>query len=371
MGPQRNIAVYAGIFVIAGLTILMWLSLKVEGVTLGVRTYTLRAEFDSVLGLSPGNPVTFRGVEIGRVGESTIDTRTGQPSVTILINERWPLHENAVARLVLPDFFGRKAIDISYPEGGPQGRQLTAGDMIRTEQTTDLATALSNLGDLSGDVRHLITSIDENQQRAFSSFSDMIDENRPRVGAILASAEITMPRIDETVRTIGDVAGRIRDGNGTMARLVNDPELAENLSQGVANFRAVTQRLSSGEGTLGRLVQDEDIYSQLQVTMGNLQDASEGLRDLFSEENGTVNSLGQLADDLHETMPDLRETLANAREITDKINSGQGTIGLLINDPTLYNELRQALRRIGETFEEAEETGVVRTFLSVFFGAFI
>ena len=87
MGTHRTIAVYVGIFVIIGLTLLMWLSLEVEGVAFGVKTYTLQAEFDDVLGLSPGNPVTFRGVEIGKVGPLGISPDTGRPQVTIFVRE--------------------------------------------------------------------------------------------------------------------------------------------------------------------------------------------------------------------------------------------------------------------------------------------
>lgn len=375
MGAQRTVAVYVGIFVIAGLTILMWLSLKLEHITIGAQVYRLHAEFDSLLGLQQGNAVTFRGVDVGKIAATAIDPTTGQPRVTLEIETDWPLRENAVARIVQPELFGRRAIDITYPPEGPSGRLLTDGDHIATRPSVDLATALADIGDsiggTTGDLRGLIQHVDQNQQRAFDAFTSMIEDSRPRVEAILASAEVALPRIEETARTINDVARRVRDGEGTLARLVNDPALADDITVAAASIRDLSERLASGEGTLGRLLRDEALYDDARATASNLREASQGMRDLFADEQGSIARLGALADDLHAAVPDLRETLANMREVTAKINSGEGTIGLLVNDPTLYNELRQALRRIGETFEEAEETGVVRTFLGVFFGAFI
>jgi phospholipid/cholesterol/gamma-HCH transport system substrate-binding protein len=341
MGKERTIAVYVGIFVIVGLTVLMWLSLEVEGVALGARHYELVAEFDEVLGLSAGNPVTFRGVEIGRVGAMSMDEQTSRPRVALRIRQEWRLRENAQARLVQPDLLGQRSIDVAYPEEGPQGGEIPDGGVVATVETYDLARALQGLGESIGgttdDVRALIQNIDENQERAFTSFTDLIDENRPRIDSVLADLEETVPQISETTQVIKDVAERIRDGEGTMARLVNDPTLADDLS----------------------------------ATVASLREGSEGLATLFAEEEGAPASIATLVAELNETMPELRETVANLREVSSKINDGQGTIGLLVNDPELYNELRNVLKRISETFEEAEETGVIRTFLAVFLGAFV
>jgi phospholipid/cholesterol/gamma-HCH transport system substrate-binding protein len=157
----------------------------------------------------------------------------------------------------------------------------------------------------------------------------------------------------------------VRDGDGTVARLLNDPNLADDFQSTVANLRDVSARLSASDGAAWRLLEDEQMAEDLTVSMSNLRSASETLSELFDGEMGT------LAEDLGEIIPDLREFLNNMTEISGKINEGEGTIGKLVNDDALYTELRAALKRVNDTLEEAEETGVIRTFLAVMFGAVI
>ncbi len=363
MGGQRTTAVYVGIFVIVGVVILMWFSVRTEGIIAGDR-HTLHAEFDDVLGLSRGNPVTFRGVEIGKIGPMDVNPETGRPRVTLWIQREWPLRENAQARLVLPSMLGQRAIDIFYPEEGPAGAALADGDVITTQRTHDMAQALTQIGDVAGEIRHLITSVDENQERAFGAFTSLIEDNRARIDELIV-------KVDSTTDTVSEVASRITEGEGTLSRLVNDPALADDITVGAANFREVSERMALADGTLWRLIEDDALHGDLETTTTSIRDIAEGLQGVFGEEGGAFAAFGDLADEIQTLTPELSETLASLREITRKINEGEGTIGLLVNDPEVYHELRASLRRLGETFEEAEETGAVRTFLAVIFGAFI
>ncbi|MGH7806521.1 MAG: hypothetical protein ACRENT_00320, partial [Thermodesulfobacteriota bacterium] len=52
-------------------------------------------------------------------------------------------------------------------------------------------------------------------------------------------------------------------------------------------------------------------------------------------------------------LPDLKETVSNFREISERLEGGEGTMGALINDPTLYDNLKGVLG-------EAERSRFVR-----------
>ena len=47
--------------------------------------------------------------------------------------------------------------------------------------------------------------------------------------------------------------------------------------------------------------------------------------------------------DLDGTMQQVNRTLANVEEMTQKLNSNEGSLGLLMRDPTLYNNLNATL----------------------------
>ncbi|HQH12470.1 MAG TPA: hypothetical protein PLS31_08595, partial [Candidatus Sumerlaeota bacterium] len=55
-------------------------------------------------------------------------------------------------------------------------------------------------------------------------------------------------------------------------------------------------------------------------------------------------------------------------KISQKVNEGNGTLGKLVNDPSLFDNANTAVTQIKAQFEEAEEQSVVRTFLSIVLG---
>ena len=69
--------------------------------------------------------------------------------------------------------------------------------------------------------------------------------------------------------------------------------------------------------------------------------------------------------------PKIGEAAENFLEVSRKVNTGEGTIAKLVNDPELYDDLRRTVGQIRKTFEEGEEQSVLRTFLGVFFGSMI
>lgn len=375
MGAQKTTAVYVGIFVIAGLVIMMWLSLKVGNLTIGAQTYDVQAEFSSVLGLDQGNPVTLRGVEIGRIGQTTFDPETQRPRVALKIDTQWTLRENAIARIVQPNLLGQRSVDIIYPDEGPMGRELANGDSITTRDAADLAEVLSEIGSTLdgtlGDFRDLAQSLNENQDRALNAITSLVEDNRPRVESILERIDNALPQIEETAQSISDVARSIREGRGLLGRLVSDETLASDIQIAASNLREISERIGEADGTLWRLLEEDDLYNEVSGLVDDLSASAQSLNEFMGQEDGPMSSLGDIAAALDEAMPDLRAAAQNLREVSAKINNGTGTIGLLVNDPALYHELRATLARVNETFEEAEETGVVRTFLAVFFGAFI
>lgn len=84
-----------------------------------------------------------------------------------------------------------------------------------------------------------------------------------------------------------------------------------------------------------------------------------------------------LAEMISENRDDVRRTIQNVAEITDKINNGRGTIGLLINDnqlhenaTTLVTDARLVVREMRESLEDTREQAPVTSFLRAALTAF-
>lgn len=82
---------WVGLFVLFGLTALVFLGLRVANVQgfSAEKTYTLYATFDNIGGLKARAPIKVGGVVIGRVANIELDPKTYTPRVALAINERF------------------------------------------------------------------------------------------------------------------------------------------------------------------------------------------------------------------------------------------------------------------------------------------
>jgi phospholipid/cholesterol/gamma-HCH transport system substrate-binding protein len=115
-----------------------------------------------------------------------------------------------------------------------------------------------------------------------------------------------------------------------------------------ADVKEITGKINAGQGTIGKLVNDDTLYNDA--------------RDVLNELKAAVKERGLIRN--------LESSMANLNEITEKINHGEGTLGLLVNDESLYLEVKQMINDIRATVDEMRETSPIVTFSSIFFGAF-
>jgi phospholipid/cholesterol/gamma-HCH transport system substrate-binding protein len=92
-----------------------------------------------------------------------------------------------------------------------------------------------------------------------------------------------------------------------------------------------------------------------------LSRATPGLENLQK----VLSNLASLTEDLAKPESDLRKSLEEIRQIIGKINQGQGSLGLLVNDPSLYRETARAAAEIGKITDSlAENKGLLGAMLN-------
>ena len=208
------------------------------------------------------------------------------------------------------------------------------------------------------------TEREEGRSRLFT----IIEENRDNIRRTTESFASAAPRIESLATNMDELLADIRDGKGTLGKLANDDTAYNNLTQVSADLKDILAKIKAGDGTVGKLVNSDEMHDQLKTAFSNLSDAADSLKQTLGENREDIRSF---VEQLGGLGPKLKETMENARDISAKINQGEGTLGKLVNDPSLYNDVKRAVNQIGETFEGGEEQGVIRSFFGVLFGALI
>ena len=140
--------ILVGIFVLVGITCLSYLAIRLGKLEMfGAHGYVLFADFASVAGLKPGDPVEIAGVKIGRVeGMSLADDKA---RLTLRLDDGVKLQEDVIASVRARGLIGDKFVLVSP---GASDKIIPPGGKIReTDSPPDIPDLIGKIvgGDLT------------------------------------------------------------------------------------------------------------------------------------------------------------------------------------------------------------------------------
>jgi phospholipid/cholesterol/gamma-HCH transport system substrate-binding protein len=136
--------------------------------------------------------------------------------------------------------------------------------------------------------------------------------------AIIASLETTSESVEVVALQLAEIMTKINSGKGTLGRLIQDSVIAENINETIENFK------TSSEG----------LDQTIEATKENVFAFMESLQKTAAKTEVASNQLG---------------------EIMVKVNSGQGTLGMLIQDSTTAVHLTETILNLKESSEGLNE----------------
>jgi phospholipid/cholesterol/gamma-HCH transport system substrate-binding protein len=376
--------VKVGVFVIVSLAILSMLILQQSwGIHWFSQSVKVITYLPDVGGLKSGAPVWLAGIEIGRVRQVGIvppEVHTGNAEIFQEINKL----KQQIAELNMIDPPPFREID----QLQDRIRDLRV-DMriveVRLEISPEYLDRISADSDISIGSRGLIGDsfidispgtpgmppprkgdyylIESIQQPGFreimtgandvvanfgiltDQFKMIVEKISPEkfgtsVGELLDDSQSAIRQVNETFIHATALIDTIHSGEGTMARIISDPELYHRLSDSLERFNSIIETIQQGEGTIGRLISDPALFESADAAIRK----AEVVIDRIEKGEGT---LGKLTTDtaLYENS---RIAVESFVRIMDEIDRGEGTIGMLIKNPSLYNNLDQSTAEISK-----------------------
>jgi len=372
-----------GLFFCLGMFILGVLTLKVEHFDeMFQKKYELKTYFTSAGGLKKGDSVSVAGVKVGEVTDVRLED--GKVAVVMSINEGVPIKSDAVAMITVGSLLGGKYVDISH--GSQQAPVVEPGGMIRGKDTPDVNALLEKIELAVGGIGELTRSFQQ-QFEGSQEFFDTLRQSGPKLNKTLTALQEITEKIRSGEGTIGklvyddsvyqkaeDIAAALRTASEKLAKILTENEKTINeslaamketmpeLKASVASLKSIAAKIDKGEGTVGKLVNDPQLYEDLSTTVATV-------RTLLAKVEKGEGPLGNLLGD-EKFFADAREAVANLNSVAAKIDSGKGTLGMLINDPSLFEEMKKIVEEGREAVRGAKEQIPVGAFTSVLFSAF-
>ncbi len=326
MSQQRSIEVKVGILILVALGMLGGFIVVMGGLSFEA-TYRVNVDFANPGGLQAGAPVRLAGIRVGRI--SSIEFRgTDQNAmgggtlirVVAEIEKQYQpsIHENArwfvSTQGVLGEFF------LAVDPGSPDRPTLQDGAVVNGVSPPRLDLLLSEAYEL---LHHAYLGITQNEDKLKETFDGLHQTLR-------GSGHFFSRNTDKIDRLVDNMEGLTVDASETLAaareRYVDNPKIVRTIDNMEQTSAALRQDLSPLLSESRKLVSD---VSRVTAVLG-------------SDEQ--LQRYQQITRDAGSMMNDGRGAAAEAKQMVSDVKAGKGTIGALMRDEAVYDDLQEFLR---------------------------
>jgi len=321
-----------GLFFILGLA-LTWVTFETlrGGKVFKDQGYNLIAGFESLKELKEGDEVRMAGVKIGEVEKTRLAGRRAE--AVLRISHQVKVKSDANAMIVMAGLIGTNYLSISL--GTEAASDLPDGAEITTKTTPDLNSVMTQVGELG---KKLETAIGD-----------------------LSSA----------------LSGDGKEGTGIIKKIDQlVTENRENISKTTANLQEITTKVNKGEGTLGRLISDPKMYDELVTTIAEIKNGASEAKTFIANAQKIIDqvksgqgAIGALVFD-QKTGDDIKVSIANIRSVSEKISRGEGSLGKLLSDESLFRDAQSIMKKADRALDGLDDTGPITAVGVVYGGLF-
>lgn len=261
------------------------------------------AIYNEINNLSESNPVKVNGVQVGVVKKINFPLAKGDHRVLVKIGmeKDIPIPQNSMARIE-SDLLGSNMINLIMHS---DTNYLQSGDTLRSDVSTTIQ-----------------------------------EEVNLQMKPVKQKAENLMLQLDSVLAVV---------------QYIFNEDTRDNIAQSFVSIKRTIRNLESTTSSLDGLVKKEK--SRLDVIIGNIESITTNLKGNNEKINRTFNNIANISDTLSRarvgyTLARLDSTLNDLQKVTNRIENGQGSLGMLVNNDTLYHKLESSAENLDKLTED-------------------
>lgn len=337
MKVARDVKV--GLFVLAGILFsALVIFLIGDERRLFASSAEFKAKFTDVQGLKSGAPVRMGGIDIGHVKSvgysKDPDDQTIYVVLDIVKSESGRIRTDSKVSVVNKGLLGDKMVEITK---GKAETMVAVGGEIPADESEDVIVKATNMankaGDVMDDIRALSASLNDKQlhkdlQGSVSALNTMLrqvtegegyphkfltnKEESERISRAIASLDRLSADLGTTVRETNAIIGRIKSGPGFAHDVIY------------------------GDGPKKEIEQFGAAADQVALSLKGIRESDSFAHDILY--GGKGNGAEALAN--------VTALTGDLRVIVSNVKAGKGTIGALLVDPSIYEDLKSAIGNV-------------------------
>ena len=282
-----------GVLVVAAISIFIYGFNFLKGKDIFSKRRIFYAVYPEVAGLVESNPVQMNGFKVGRVNGLQLFDTTGRIIVEIAITDNnLKIPKNSVAKILSSDLLGAKALQII---AGSEKKYAHAGDTL--------------------------------------------------IGVVEASLQES---VNATVKPLKDKAEKLIasiDSIVTTIQTVLDKNTRENLNKSFESVKHALETFDKTSLRLDTMIASEryklsNIFTKIESISSNLASNNDKISNAIKNFSSISDTLSKA--NLSKTISNANSALSQVSGVMEKINKGEGSVGMLVHDKKLYDNLTAA-----------------------------
>lgn len=255
----------------------------------GYRTFYI--EYDNIQGLNEASPVSIYGLNVGQVSEIYFNenpNKKGKLVVKITLENDIEFSKNSIAKIFSTNLLGGNSLAI-IPDF--EGEMAVSGDYLIGEVESDL----------------------------FASVGETLNPLKKKVERVIIEADSLLLGLNQIL----------------------DLEARSSLNRSIKSFETTVSSMNNTIKAVNELVGSSE--SDVKQTLSNTKVLSEN----FVKLSDSLNKI-----DIASTVNKLEQTLDNVNTLIVSINNGEGSVGKMMKDEEMYNNLTKASKELEELLRD-------------------
>ena len=282
--------VKVGLLAVISIVLLVLGYMLMRGKNVFSREQVYYVRYGNAGGLAPAGQVRYKGMRVGHVRDiSLAKDNSGKIVVALAVTPELKIPRGSMATVISPDFISAKAVEIKFSN---------TSDILPSGDTLVPGYVSNGLQEVQSQAQALIASMDS----AINSINSIFNsETKSNLQKSIKSISNTLSTLDKSTSKVDTM-----------------------LSENVGRLRKIFQNI---ESITTNLNQNQE---EINTIITNLAGITDSVR-----RSGIVSTIQQA-----------KEAISQANNVMKKINSGEGSLGLLINDNKLYNNLESSSKSL-------------------------
>jgi len=300
-----------GLFILGAIGIFFYLSFTIGSFRVDRDNFhSYKAYFSDTAGLEIKDPVKIAGVDVGKVVDIKLQD-AGRAMVVFLVNKKNKLAKNAVALVRQESLLGNKFLEID-PGDSSTGYLIPGSALsLPSQAPASVSDLLNKFNDIASNLKSVV-----------SVFKDVFASNE---GA---------QNLKDVLKGFAKASDTISNFSGVLERVLTKNE--QNMNGMLEDFKVFAQNLRQDGPSITSDLRDS--ASQLRTNV--LPSISSGMENF----GNASKRVGETFETLDDTAVQARESFKEFGQVAEKINTGKGLVGKIINEDETYNDFKKTMK---------------------------